>query len=204
LFVPVTNGGTRAVPDPDREDDDAADVRRVLAGDVGAFSGIVRRWQDRLVNLAWRFCRDRSMAEDMAQEAFVKAFRALGSFRHEAAFSTWLTAIALNAYRSSLRQRPATTVRLEFVDPMSENPSPLTGLMAGERASAVRQMVMTLPARYREPLVLFYFVEMNLAEAARILGLPEGTLKARIHRGKEFLKRRLAARGTLDVDYDGT
>ena len=55
--------------------DDASDVARVLAGDAEAFAGIVRRWQRRLVNLAWRFCRDRGAAEDMAQEAFVRAFR---------------------------------------------------------------------------------------------------------------------------------
>jgi RNA polymerase sigma-70 factor, ECF subfamily len=93
-------------------DEDAADARRVLGGDISAFEGIVRRWQGRLVNLAWRFCRDRSMAEDMAQEAFVKAFRALDTYRGEAVFS-------------------------------------------------------------------------------------EGTLKARIHRGKAFLKRRLIAAGVL-------
>jgi RNA polymerase sigma-70 factor, ECF subfamily len=204
LFVPVTNGGPRAVCDAGREDEDAADVRRVLGGDVGAFAGIVQRWQGRLVNLAWRFCHDRSMAEDMAQDAFVKAFRALATFRHESAFSTWLTAIALNSYRSSLRQRPATPVRLESDSATSNQPGPLTRLLARERASAIRQMVMMLPPRYRDPIGLFYFEEMNLAETARILGLPEGTLKARLHRGKELLKRRLQAAGSLDVDYDET
>ena len=87
-----------------REDDpDAADVARVLAGDLSAFEGIVRRWQHRLVNMAWRFCRDRATAEDMAQEVFVKVFRSLSSFRGESAFSTWLTSIAVNTYRSRLR-----------------------------------------------------------------------------------------------------
>ena len=90
---------------PVPEDEDAADARRVLAGDVAAFGGIVRRWQGRLINLAWRFSRDRASAEDMAQDAFVKAFRALHTFRGESAFSTWLTAIAINVYRSWLRDR---------------------------------------------------------------------------------------------------
>ena len=90
---------------PVPEDEDAADARRVLGGDVAAFGGIVRRWQGRLINLAWRYSRDRAAAEDMAQEAFVKAFRALHTFRGESAFSTWLTAIAINAYRSWLRDR---------------------------------------------------------------------------------------------------
>lgn len=77
-------------------DQDVADVARVVAGDRDAFEGIVRRWQHRLVNLAYRFCRDRALAEDMAQEAFLKAFRSLATFRAESAFSTWLMAIALN------------------------------------------------------------------------------------------------------------
>src|SRR6188768_4523427 len=95
------------------EDEDAVDARRVLSGDVSAFEGIVRRWQERLVNLAWRFCRDRAMAEDMAQDAFVRAFKALRTYRGDAAFSTWLTAVALNAYRSALRERPAVAFDLD-------------------------------------------------------------------------------------------
>src|SRR5687767_8396133 len=95
---------------PHSGDQDAADVRHVLAGDLSAFTGIVGRWQHRLVNLAWRFCRDRATAEDMAQEAFVKAFRALPGFRGDALFSTWLTAIAMNTYRSYLRDRPPAVV----------------------------------------------------------------------------------------------
>jgi len=67
---------------------------------------------------------------------------------------------------------------------------PLAGLQDEERASAVRNMVRTLPQRYREAIVLYYFEEMNLAETARILGIAEGTLKARLHRGRALLKRR--------------
>jgi hypothetical protein len=84
------------------EDQDAADAARVVTGDLSAFEGIVRRWQHRLVSMAWRFCHDRAMAEDLAQEVFLKAFRALASFRGESAFSTWLTSIAVNTYRSRL------------------------------------------------------------------------------------------------------
>src|SRR5262249_6065791 len=85
------------------EDQDAEDVARVVAGDLSAFEGIVQRWRQRLVNMAWRFCRDRPTAEDMAQEVFLKTFRSLASFRRESAFSTWLISIALNTYRSRLR-----------------------------------------------------------------------------------------------------
>jgi RNA polymerase sigma-70 factor (ECF subfamily) len=93
--------------------EDQADVEKVLAGDVAAFEGIVRRWQRPLVNLAYRFCHDRGRAEEMAQEAFLRAYRGLAGWRRDAAFSTWLFAIATNVYRSELRRIPAVTVSLE-------------------------------------------------------------------------------------------
>jgi RNA polymerase sigma-70 factor (ECF subfamily) len=178
------------------DDDDMADVRRVLAGDVEAFGGIVRRWQERLVNLAWRFCRDRMMAEEMAQEAFVKAFRSLPTFRGDAAVATWLTAIALNSYRSALRLRPPAALpldRLAVAGAAATGPTALEGLLDQERAEAVRRLVLTLPRRYREPLVLFYFEERDLAATAAALGLPQGTVKARLARGRALLARRCAA-----------
>src|SRR5215471_6713669 len=79
-----------------REDEE--DVDKVLTGDISAFEHIVLRWQGPLVNLAYRFCRDRSRAEDMAQEAFLRAFRGLKSWRRDAAFSSWMFAIATNLY----------------------------------------------------------------------------------------------------------
>ena len=95
--------------------EDQADVERVLGGDVSAFEGIVRRWQSPLVNLAFRFCRDRGRAEDMAQEAFLRAYRALPSWRREAAFSTWLFALAANVYRTELRRVPTGMIPLDAV-----------------------------------------------------------------------------------------
>jgi len=181
-------------------DEDAGDARRVLAGDVAAFDGIVRRWQGRLVNLAWRFCRDRMMAEDMAQDAFVRAFRALHTYHGEAAFSTWLTAIAMNTYRTAVRERPPVAFDLDPARLRGEGPDALTGMERRERSAAVRRLVLTLPARYREPMVLYYFEEMNLAETATILGLREGTLKARLHRGRDLLRRQLIAAGLSDLE----
>jgi RNA polymerase sigma-70 factor (ECF subfamily) len=179
---------------PPSADEDAGAVRRVVAGDLSAFAEIVGRWQHRLVNLAWRFCRDRAMAEDMAQEAFVKAFRALPGFRGDALFSTWLTAIAMNTYRSHLRDRPPVVVDLDLVRIAAHGQDPLAGVQERERAAILRQAVLALPARYREPLILYYFHEMDLAQTARVLGMPEGTLKARLHRGRELLRQRSAAR----------
>jgi RNA polymerase sigma-70 factor (ECF subfamily) len=174
------------------EDQDAADAARVIAGDLSAFEGIVRRWQSRLLNMAWRFCRDRHRAEDMAQEVFVKAFRSLAKFRGESSFSTWLTAIALNTYRSRLRADGQPLLSLDPALTFTTEPGSLQMLQERERAEAVRRAVLTLPERYRDAILMFYFEERDLAESARVLGVAEGTLKARLHRGRELLRRRCA------------
>jgi RNA polymerase sigma-70 factor (ECF subfamily) len=176
-----------------REDDqDAVDAARVVGGDLDAFEGIVRRWQHRLVNLAWRFCRDRATAEDMAQDAFVKAFRALASFRGESAFSTWLTAIAVNTFRTRLRAEGQPLVSLDPARVFATESSVLRGIEERERAEAVRRAVLTLPERYRDAILVYYFEEKDVTEAARALDVAEGTLKARLHRGRELLRRRCA------------
>jgi RNA polymerase sigma-70 factor (ECF subfamily) len=171
--------------------DDQAAVERVLAGDISAFEEIVRRWQSPLINLAYRFCRDRGRAEEMAQEAFLRAYRGLQQWRREAAFSTWLFALATNFYRSELRRIPVRTISIddvrEPVDPRATD----GGLEDEDRDLAVRRAVFALPAKYREALILFYFHEMDVPAAARSLGLPEGTVKARLFRGREILRTKL-------------
>jgi RNA polymerase sigma-70 factor, ECF subfamily len=171
--------------------DDQADVERVLAGEIAAFEGIVRRWQGPLVNLAYRFCRDRARAEEMAQEAFLRAYCALDRWRVDAAFSTWLFAVATNLYRSELRRIPAGTVSLDEVAEPRDSRAIDGGLEDEDRARAVRQAVSSLPPKYREALTLFYFHDMDLAAAALSLGLPQGTVKARLSRGREILRGKL-------------
>ena len=174
--------------------DDQADVERVLAGDISAFEGIVRRWQGPLINLAYRFCHDRGRAEEMAQEAFLRAYRALGQWRKDAVFSTWLFALATNLYRSELRRIPARTVPLDDIAEPADARASDGGLEDRDRDMAVRRAVGALPAKYREALVLFYFHDMDVATAARSLGLPEGTVKARLFRGREILRGKLPQR----------
>jgi RNA polymerase sigma-70 factor, ECF subfamily len=171
-------------------EEDRETVRRVLAGDDSAFGRIVTRWQGPLVTLAYRFTRDPGRAEDLAQEAFLRAYRTLGSWREDSAFSTWLFALALNLYRSELRRIPQRTVSIEDVAEPRDAGSPDLG--ASDRDRAVRAAVLTLPAKYREAIVVFYFHRSDVALAAKTLGVPEGTLKARLHRGRELLRRKLA------------
>ena len=169
---------------------DLADVARVLAGDVAAFEGIVRRWQGPLINMAWRYSRDRGRAEELAQEAFIRAWRGLAQWRRESSFSTWLFALAANVFRSELKRFPTVTVSLEAA-PEPSGPATQHNTLSKElNRGAVRRAVLALPHRYREPVVLFYFHEMDLAAAARTMGLPEGTMKARLSRARALLRRR--------------
>lgn len=174
--------------------DDQADVERVLTGDISAFEGIVRRWQGPLINLAYRFCHDRGRAEEMAQEAFLRAYRGLGQWRKDAVFSTWLFALATNLYRSDLRRIPARSVSLDDIAEPADARASDGGLEDRDRDMAVRRAVGALPAKYREALILFYFHDMDVTSAARSLGLPEGTVKARLFRGREILRGKLPQR----------
>lgn len=169
---------------------DQADVDRVLAGDISAFDGIVRRWQRPLVNLAYRFCRDRGHAEDMAQEAFLRAFRGLRSWRREAAFSTWLFAVATNLYRSRLKRAAEDMVPLDKIDEPRDPRPEAGGLAEQDEEEALRRAVLALPAKFRDALILFYFHEMDISAAARSLGVPEGTVKARLSRGRKMLREK--------------
>jgi RNA polymerase sigma-70 factor, ECF subfamily len=173
--------------------DDEADVQRVLTGDISAFENIVRRWQGPLVNLAYRFCRDHGRAEEMAQDAFLRVYRGLGQWRRDAAFSTWLFAVATNLYRSELRRIPARVVPIDDAigANISDQGESLTEL---DRGDAIRKAVLALPAKYREAIILFYFHEMDVAAAARSLGLPEGTVKARLSRGRDILRKKFRRR----------
>lgn len=179
------------------EDQDAECVARVIAGDLSGFEAIVRRWQHRVLSLAWRFCRDRATAEDMAQEVFLKVFRSLASFRGDSAFSTWLISIALNTFRSRLRAEGQPLLSLDPDRLFATAPGVLSGLEEHQRAEAVRRAVLTLPKRYRDAILVYYFEERDLAESARVLAVAEGTLKARLHRGRELLRRRCANLGPL-------
>jgi RNA polymerase sigma-70 factor (ECF subfamily) len=169
--------------------EDLEDVLKVQGGDISAFERIVLRWQGPLINLAYRFCRDHSRAEDLAQEAFIRIFRGLPTWRQDATFSTWLFAVATNCYRSELKRIPAATYSLN--DALTITRVHKSSSNQADLHDAIRQAVLALPARYRETLVLFYFHEMDIAAAAQSLGLPEGTVKARLARGRKILQQKL-------------
>jgi len=171
-------------------DPDQDAIAQVLAGHPAAFETIVRRWQTPLVNLAWRFCRDRARAEDMAQEAFLRAYRSLAQFRGESAFSTWLFSLATNLYRNQVRRLPATPLSL---DEIAE-----TLLAQSSRDESLRRAILALPVKYRDAILLFYFHDQDVPAAARTLGIPEGTVKARLFRGRELLRSKFTRSGSAE------
>src|SRR5262245_13571145 len=176
---------------PEADNQDHEDVRQVLAGNVEAFAGIVGRWQRPIVNLAFRFCRNRAQAEEMAQDAFLRAYRALGQWRGDAAFSTWLFALSINVFRSHMRRAQLVEVPLEGFRPTMAGYGIESQHALIDTDEVVRRTVATLPPKYRDAMIAFYFMEQDLSQAARSLGVPDGTMKARLHRGRELLKRRL-------------
>ena len=178
-----------ARPDP-AASPEAALVDRVLAGDVQAFAGIVERWQGPLVNMAWRYCHDRGRAEEMAQEAFVRAWRGLRQWRRESSFSTWLFSVAANVYRTELKRTFSVDLPLDQASEASHPWVHDVAMDSAARDRAVRRAVLALPEKYREAMILYYFHEMDLLAAAATMGLPEGTMKARLSRGREILRRR--------------
>jgi RNA polymerase sigma-70 factor (ECF subfamily) len=175
---------------PTSAGEDLADAERVLAGDTGAFEGIVRRWQGPLVNMAWRYCRDRGRAEELAQEAFLRAWRGLAHWRRESSFSTWLFALAANVFRTELKRFPTVHLPLEEIAEPAIPAAQHNEFASRLSSNSVRRAVLALPPRYREPVILFYFHEMDVAAAARTMGLPEGTVKARLARARALLRQR--------------
>jgi RNA polymerase sigma-70 factor, ECF subfamily len=174
-----------------RAAEDQADAAHVLAGDTRAFEGIVRRWQSPLINLAYRFCRDRDRAEEMAQEAFLRAFRNLASWRQEAAFSTWLFSLATNLYCSELRRLPPIILPFDEIHEPADPHAIDGGLEERNQTAAIHKAVQTLPPKYREVLTLYYFHEMDVPTTAHSLNLPEGTVKAHLFRARNLLRDKL-------------
>lgn len=170
---------------------DVRAVREVLSGDARAFETIVRRWQKPLIALAFRYCRDRAVAEEMAQDAFLRIYRRLDRYDGSAAFSTWMFAVALNVYRSHVRRRGQPAVAIDEAGETEDPASILERVEIADRDETVRRAVVHLPERYRDAVLLYYFHEMDISQAARILGVPDGTLKARLHRGRALLRKRL-------------
>ena len=171
--------------------DDRALVERFLGGDAQAFEVLMDRHYDRITRLAWRIVGDRVAAAEIAQETFVRAYRALPRFRGAAAFGSWLYRIAVNLCFTHLRRRPGVHLPLDAVALESADADPASRFEAQRRRATVRAAVDALPAHYRIVIVLSSVEGLAYDEIARVLDIPLGTVKSRISTAKQVLRETL-------------
>jgi RNA polymerase sigma-70 factor, ECF subfamily len=178
------------VTEPER---DEQLVRRFLGGDVAAFSLLVRRHEARIYHLCLRILADPEDAADAAQDAFLTALRKLDQFRGEAAFTTWMHRVAVNACYDILRKRKrAPMLRALANDEAGDlEPGPPHPDHADRVAGSadVATALAAVPEEFRVALVLADVQDLPYDEIARILDVPLGTVKSRVHRGRIALAR---------------
>lgn len=167
-------------------------VEAVLAGNADAFDDIVRRYQRLVASVVWRYGGRASEVDELVQDIFVKTYRNLALYRPEHAFSSWLYRLSANHVLDHLRRKKRDPAKDELPEQVRDpRAAPAAPLEERERAAALRDALADIDARYRDVLVAVYFEGARVDEAARTLGLPPGTVKTRLMRGREQLKKRL-------------
>jgi RNA polymerase sigma-70 factor (ECF subfamily) len=179
--------------------DDRSLVDAVLSGDPQAFQVLVERDAGLVIGVCARILRDPAEAQDVAQEAFLKAYQALGSFRSDGSFGAWVTRIAVR--RASARLAARRTVHSLDAEALT---APVDGLRSDtdlvmdavdeEDRRALWAAVAALPAGQREAVALRFARELSIAEIAALTGTPAGTVKSRLHRALHSLREHLEAR----------
>jgi len=183
------------------KDTDKELVRRVKKGDRHAFDLLFSRYQHKILNLVGRYLRDREDIEDIAQETFIKAFRALPRFRGESAFYTWLYRIAINTAKNHLvarsRRPPGVDVDVEEAefmdgtDALKESENPESALARDELSAEIDLAISQLPDDLRSAVTLREFDGLTYEQIAEIMDCPVGTVRSRIFRAREAIDSRI-------------
>jgi RNA polymerase sigma-70 factor (ECF subfamily) len=177
-------------------------VRRVQRGDKGAFDALVLKYQHKVVKLVMRYVRNPAEAEDIAQEAFIKAYRALPQFRGDSAFYTWLYRIAINTAKNAIVSRDRSPIEYDLDLQNSEESYEVQGrlkdaetpealVMTEEIRSTVNAAIDALPEDLRTAIVLRELEGLSYEEIAAAMDCPVGTVRSRIFRAREAIDRRL-------------
>lgn len=176
-------------------------VRRVQRGDSAAFDLLVRKYQNRVVALIGRYIHDWSECQDVAQESFLRAYRALGNFRGDAQFSTWLHRIAVNTAKNHLvahkRRPPGDDIDIDDAEQfesalrLRDNDTPERELMRQEMEQTVMSAVEALPEELRAAITLREVDGMSYEEIAQHMQCPIGTVRSRIFRARDAIDARL-------------
>ena len=183
--------------------DEKALIGQILAGDKDAFAQLVQTYQKPVYNLCLRMVSNPSDAEDLAQEAFVKAWRGLRFYKHEAAFSTWLYRLTSNVCIDFLRkQKRQNTISLTDEDEQEleipdAEPMPEELLLHREKQQAVSEAMAQLEEEYRLALTLRVVDDLTYEQIAEVLGIKVGTVKSRIARAREQLRKNLLENGNI-------
>ena len=172
-------------------------VLRVQRGDKAAFDLLVIKYQHKIIQLVNRYVKDPSEAQDVAQEAFIKAYRALGNFRGDSAFYTWLYRIAINTAKNYLvsRSRRSSDYHVDIQDAEAlENAPQLQGMETPERLllnqeiiDTIKTAIETLPEEMRTAIMLREFEGMSYEEIAEAMDCPVGTVRSRLFRAREVI-----------------
>ena len=184
------------------EDSDLVLVKRVQRGDKTAFDLLVRKYQHKVVKLVLRYVRNPAEAEDIAQEAFIKAYRALPQFRGDSAFYTWMYRIAINTAKNSLasRDRSPIAYELDLTDPEEshsvqtrlQDPDTPEGMaLTEEIRGIVNSAIEGLPEELKTAIVLRELDGLSYEEIAAAMDCPVGTVRSRIFRAREAIDKRL-------------
>jgi RNA polymerase sigma-70 factor (ECF subfamily) len=172
-------------------------VVRVQNGDKTAFDLLVRKYQHKIAKLVSRYVRDRREVEDVTQEALIKAYRAIGGFRGESAFYTWLYRIAVNTAKNYLesqgRRPPGSDMEIEGAeliesgDGLRDQATPERQMLTNEIASTVHRVLEHLPPDLRTAITLREIEGMSYEEIAEVMDCPIGTVRSRIFRAREAI-----------------
>ncbi len=166
-------------------------VNRAKDGDSGAFGDLVRLHRRGVVNVVYRMCGDAVLAEDAAQEAFVRAWQRIDRYEPRAPFRSWLYRIASNAALDALR-RQRETVDIDGLRLASTGAGPEERAESADRENVVRQAVLALPPASRAVLVLREYEQLSYREIADALSIPMGTVMSRLNYARNRLRRALA------------
>jgi RNA polymerase sigma-70 factor (ECF subfamily) len=183
------------------EDSDTKLVELVQRGDRNAFNVLVLKYQHKVMKLVMRYMRDQAEAEDIAQEAFIKAYRALPSFRGDSAFYTWLYRIAINTAKNSLMsgRKRLVDYDLDLQDPddytgqvlLKHGDTPERMLLTDEIRQTVQEAMSSLPDDLREAIMLRELDGLSYEEIAEVMECPVGTVRSRIFRAREAIDSKL-------------
>ncbi|WP_209865627.1 RNA polymerase sigma factor SigW [Paenibacillus shirakamiensis] len=180
---------------------DARLVKLARRGDEGAFVEIVELYKDKIYHLAYRMLNNRHEAEDIVQETFLRVHKNWMKYDENQKFSTWIYRIATNLCIDRLRKRkPSYSLDAELGDKdgldgytliPGDNRTPESEYLISETQMTIHQAIDTLPAKYKSVIMLRYLQELSLQEIGDVLDMPVTTVKTRVHRGREFLRKKL-------------